>query len=139
MDVDACLSRLRVTVKDPQKVAEVEDWKKEGARGLVKKNKGIQAIDGWRDAAPKKGWRHNSCAQPLTESMKKSSLITSGSLQKYDHCAVSEKAPHFFDQASSRGSTPLSTSFSLWLSGMSAHMQKQLPSTRSLSIFSLRK
>lgn len=46
VDVDACMTRLRVTVKDPDKVAEVEEWKKEGAMGLMKKDKGIQAVYG---------------------------------------------------------------------------------------------
>ncbi len=44
--VDACMTRLRVTVKDPAKVAELADWKAEGALGLVKKDTGIQAIYG---------------------------------------------------------------------------------------------
>lgn len=44
--VDACMTRLRVTVKDPAKVAEAPDWKAEGALGLVKKDNGIQAIYG---------------------------------------------------------------------------------------------
>ena len=44
--VDACMTRLRVTVKDVSKVAEQADWKKEGAMGLVVKDKGIQAIYG---------------------------------------------------------------------------------------------
>lgn len=44
--VDACMTRLRVTVKDPSKVAEAPDWKAEGALGLVKKDNGIQAIYG---------------------------------------------------------------------------------------------
>lgn len=44
--VDACMTRLRVTVKDPSKVAELADWKAEGALGLVKKDNGIQAIYG---------------------------------------------------------------------------------------------
>lgn len=44
--VDACMTRLRVTVKDPNLVAELEAWKKEGALGLVKKDQGIQAIYG---------------------------------------------------------------------------------------------
>lgn len=35
--VDACMTRLRVTVKDPEKVADVTEWKKEGAMGLMKK------------------------------------------------------------------------------------------------------
>ena len=44
--VDACMTRLRVTVKDPSKVAELPEWKAEGALGLVKKDNGIQAIYG---------------------------------------------------------------------------------------------
>lgn len=44
--VDACMTRLRVTVKNPELVAEAEQWKAEGALGLVKKEKGIQAIYG---------------------------------------------------------------------------------------------
>lgn len=44
--VDACMTRLRVTVKEMQLVKELEDWKKEGALGLVKKDDGVQAIYG---------------------------------------------------------------------------------------------
>jgi len=44
--VDACMTRLRVTVKDSDKVADAELWKKEGALGLMKKGTGIQAIYG---------------------------------------------------------------------------------------------
>ena len=44
--VDACMTRLRVTVKDPEIVAEADAWKAEGALGLVKKDTGIQAIYG---------------------------------------------------------------------------------------------
>lgn len=44
--VDACMTRLRVTVKDVEKVAELADWKAQGAMGLVKKDNGIQAIYG---------------------------------------------------------------------------------------------
>lgn len=40
------MTRLRVTVKNPDLVAEAEEWKKEGALGLVKKDNGIQAIYG---------------------------------------------------------------------------------------------
>lgn len=46
VDVDACMTRLRVTVKDVLKVADIEDWKKEGALGLMKKGNGIQAVYG---------------------------------------------------------------------------------------------
>ena len=44
--VDACMTRLRVTVKDPEKVADTAAWKAEGALGLVRKDNGIQAIYG---------------------------------------------------------------------------------------------
>lgn len=44
--VDACMTRLRVTVKDPVKVASEDKWKKEGAMSLMKKGKGIQAVYG---------------------------------------------------------------------------------------------
>ncbi len=44
--VDACMTRLRVTVKDASKVGELEEWKALGAMGLVKKGNGIQAIYG---------------------------------------------------------------------------------------------
>ena len=44
--VDACMTRLRVTVKDLDKVEELEKWKQEGALGLIKKDNGIQAVYG---------------------------------------------------------------------------------------------
>lgn len=44
--VDACMTRLRVTVNDPDLVADANAWKAEGALGLVKKDKGIQAVYG---------------------------------------------------------------------------------------------
>jgi PTS system glucose-specific IIC component len=44
--VDACMTRLRVTVKNPDLVADKDAWKAEGALGLVKKETGIQAIYG---------------------------------------------------------------------------------------------
>ena len=44
--VDACMTRLRVTVKDISKVAELPEWKLEGALGLIKKDQGIQAVYG---------------------------------------------------------------------------------------------
>ncbi|MCP3741903.1 PTS transporter subunit IIBC [Rossellomorea sp. BNER] len=45
-DVDACMTRLRVTVKDTTIVATEQEWKKNGALGLVMKDKGVQAIYG---------------------------------------------------------------------------------------------
>ena len=46
IDVDACMTRLRVTVKDLEKVVGLEAWKKEGALGLMKKGNGVQAVYG---------------------------------------------------------------------------------------------
>lgn len=45
-DIDACMTRLRVTVKDITKVAKEPDWKKEGALGLLVKDNGVQAVYG---------------------------------------------------------------------------------------------
>lgn len=44
--VDACMTRLRVTVKDIEKVKEQTDWKTEGALGLIKKGDGVQVVYG---------------------------------------------------------------------------------------------
>ncbi|PMC34299.1 PTS transporter subunit IICB [Bacillus sp. UMB0899] len=45
-DVDACMTRLRVTIKDKNAVASEQEWKKNGALGLILKDKGVQAIYG---------------------------------------------------------------------------------------------
>ena len=44
--VDACMTRLRVTVKDTVKVADLAAWKAEGALSLLIKDGGIQAVYG---------------------------------------------------------------------------------------------
>ncbi len=44
--VDACMTRLRVTVKNAELVAGADAWKAEGALGLIKKGEGIQAVYG---------------------------------------------------------------------------------------------
>ena len=46
VDVDACMTRLRVTVQDAEKVGTEAQWKAEGAMGLVMKGQGVQAIYG---------------------------------------------------------------------------------------------
>lgn len=46
VEVDACMTRLRVTVRDNSKVAGLEDWKRNGAKGLIVKNTGVQAVYG---------------------------------------------------------------------------------------------
>ncbi|MHC5216015.1 PTS transporter subunit IIBC [Enterococcus sp. LJL128] len=45
-DVDACMTRLRVTVKDTEKVGSEQAWKKAGAMGLIHKDNGVQAVYG---------------------------------------------------------------------------------------------
>ena len=45
-EVDACMTRLRVSVKDSSLVKEESSWKKTGAIGLIVKGNGIQAIYG---------------------------------------------------------------------------------------------
>ena len=45
-DIDACMTRLRVTVKDPSIVGDEEAWRKAGALGLVIRDNGIQAVYG---------------------------------------------------------------------------------------------
>ncbi|MCA1055915.1 PTS transporter subunit IIBC [Rossellomorea aquimaris] len=46
VDVDACMTRLRVTVKDTSLVGTEAEWKQNGALGLILKDKGVQAIYG---------------------------------------------------------------------------------------------
>ncbi|MDG5471507.1 PTS transporter subunit IIBC [Jeotgalibacillus sp. ET6] len=45
-EVDACMTRLRVTVKDPEAVGTEKEWKEKGALGLILRGKGVQAIYG---------------------------------------------------------------------------------------------
>ncbi len=46
VEVDACMTRLRVTVKDTSIVASQKEWKNKGAIGLIIKDKGVQAVFG---------------------------------------------------------------------------------------------
>lgn len=46
LDVDACMTRLRVTVKNADNVSDQPNWKATGALGLIIKDNGIQAIYG---------------------------------------------------------------------------------------------
>lgn len=46
VDIDACMTRLRVTVKDVTQVAEIPAWKSTKALGIIKKDKGVQVIYG---------------------------------------------------------------------------------------------
>lgn len=45
-DVDACMTRLRVTVKDASLVKDEKKWKENGALGLIIKDRGVQAVYG---------------------------------------------------------------------------------------------
>ncbi|WP_042273137.1 PTS transporter subunit IIBC [[Clostridium] dakarense] len=45
-DVDACMTRLRVTVKDTSIVGNEKQWKENGALGLIIKDRGVQAVYG---------------------------------------------------------------------------------------------
>lgn len=45
-EVDACMTRLRVSVKNADLVGTEQEWKKAGALGLVLKDTGVQAIYG---------------------------------------------------------------------------------------------
>ena len=48
VQVDACMTRLRVTVKDAALVAPEEDWKRQGALGVFCRGTGVQAVYGPR-------------------------------------------------------------------------------------------
>ena len=45
-DVDACMTRLRITVHNPDLVGDEASWKQAGAMGFIVKGSGIQAIYG---------------------------------------------------------------------------------------------
>ena len=45
-NLDACITRLRVTVKDPSKVADDKRWKELDAKGVIRSGNGVQAIYG---------------------------------------------------------------------------------------------
>ncbi|EOH92110.1 PTS transporter subunit IIBC [Enterococcus villorum] len=45
-EVDACMTRLRVSVVDRNKVGTEEAWKRAGAMGLIVKDNGVQAVYG---------------------------------------------------------------------------------------------
>ncbi|MBQ9952383.1 MAG: PTS transporter subunit EIIC [Clostridia bacterium] len=44
--VDACMTRLRVTVRDPKRVADDAAWKAEGALSVLRRDGGVQAVYG---------------------------------------------------------------------------------------------
>lgn len=46
VDVDACMTRLRVSITDKHKIGTEDAWKKAGAMGLIVKDNGVQAVYG---------------------------------------------------------------------------------------------
>ena len=46
--VDSCMTRLRITVKDTERVADADAWRAAGALSLLKKGDGVQAVYGPR-------------------------------------------------------------------------------------------
>ncbi|SHG99714.1 PTS transporter subunit IIBC [Tepidibacter thalassicus] len=46
VEVDACMTRLRVTVKELNSVANEKEWRQNGALGLIVKDRGVQAVYG---------------------------------------------------------------------------------------------
>lgn len=46
LEVDACMTRLRVSVRNSEKVKDKLEWKKTGSLGLIVKDRGVQAIYG---------------------------------------------------------------------------------------------
>lgn len=63
-EIDACMTRLRVTVNDPQLVAEYALWKPTGALGAVIKEHGVQVIYGPRVDVIKSRLVEKFSAQP---------------------------------------------------------------------------
>ena len=45
-NIDACITRLRVTVKDPSIVSDDTRWKELQAKGVIRSGKGIQVVYG---------------------------------------------------------------------------------------------
>ena len=43
-EVDACTTRLRVSVKDREKSVPEEAWKRAGAMGLIQKDNGVRRL-----------------------------------------------------------------------------------------------
>ena len=45
-NIDACITRLRVTVKDPSTVSDDVKWKELQAKGVIRSGKGVQIVYG---------------------------------------------------------------------------------------------
>ncbi|MGO3781202.1 MAG: PTS transporter subunit IIBC, partial [Enterococcus viikkiensis] len=91
-DVDACMTRLRVTVADNGVVGNEEAWKKAGAMGLLVKDNGVQAVYGPKadilksdiqDLLDSGATIPTSDTQPVTAEPEKSAVVFKGAHQEF--------------------------------------------------------
>ena len=101
-DVDACMTRLRVTVADNGVVGNEEAWKKAGAMGLLVKDNGVQAVYGPKadilksdiqDLLDSGATIPTSDPQPVTAEPEKSAVIFKGAQQEFVAPANGELIP----------------------------------------------
>ncbi|MBU5365171.1 PTS transporter subunit IIBC [Enterococcus devriesei] len=101
-DVDACMTRLRVTVADNGVVGNEEAWKKAGAMGLLVKDNGVQAVYGPKadilksdiqDLLDSGATIPTSDPQSLTAEPEKSAVVFKGAHQEFVAPANGELIP----------------------------------------------
>lgn len=101
-DVDACMTRLRVTVADNGVVGNEEAWKKAGAMGLLVKDNGVQAVYGPKadilksdiqDLLDSGATIPTSDTQPVTAEPGKSAVVFKGAHQEFVAPANGELIP----------------------------------------------
>lgn len=101
-DVDACMTRLRVTVADNGVVGNEEAWKKAGAMGLLVKDNGVQAVYGPKadilksdiqDLLDSGATIPTSDPQPVTAEPEKSAVAFKGAHQEFVAPANGELIP----------------------------------------------
>lgn len=101
-DVDACMTRLRVTVADNGVVGNEEAWKKAGAMGLLVKDNGVQAVYGPKadilksdiqDLLDSGATIPTSDTQPVTAEPEKSAVVFKGAHQEFVAPANGELIP----------------------------------------------
>ncbi len=101
-DVDACMTRLRVTVADNGVVGNEEAWKKAGAMGLLVKDNGVQAVYGPKadilksdiqDLLDSGATIPTSDPQPVTAEPEKSAVVFKGAQQEFVAPANGELIP----------------------------------------------
>lgn len=101
-DVDACMTRLRVTVADNGAVGDEEAWKKAGAMGLLVKDNGVQAVYGPKADILKSDIQDlldsgasipTSDAQSVTVEPEKTTVVFKGAQQKIVAPANGELIP----------------------------------------------